>query len=200
MKRIVLGSSSPRRQEMLRQLGIPFIVRTPNVDEENVLIINPIEKVETLAKLKANNISLQSEDEVIVTADTIVAYQGTIFEKPKDKEEAYQMITTLSGTTHEVITAVALRSTEKEEAFSVTTKVKFWDLTEEEIKAYIKTEEPYDKAGAYGIQDRAGTFVKKINGDYYNVVGLPVASLLRKLRKFDFNANKYIFSTEQDEL
>lgn len=200
MKRIVLGSSSPRRQEMLRGLGIPFTVRTPNVDEENVLIINPIEKVETLAKLKANNISLQSEDEVIVTADTIVAYQGTIFEKPKDKEEAYQMITTLSGTIHEVITAVALRSTEKEEVFSVTTKVKFWDLTEEEIKAYIKTEEPYDKAGAYGIQDRAGTFVKKINGDYYNVVGLPVASLLRKLRKFDFNANKYIFSTEQDEL
>ncbi len=200
MKQIVLGSGSPRRQAILKELGLPFILRIPEVDESEVKLKDPLKKVEALARLKAEALPILSENEIIVTADTIVAYKGKVFEKPKNENEAYHMIEQLQGDTHQVITAVALRSTNKEEIFSVTTDVEFWDLSEETIRRYIKTDEPYDKAGAYGIQGKAAVFVKRINGDYYNVVGLPISTLLRKLASFQYHAEAYIFSRESTEL
>lgn len=194
MPRLILGSSSPRRQELLKQLAIPFTIRKPQIDESIVTITDPIEKVEKLALLKARSLALQSKNELIITADTIVSYENTIFEKPKDKQEAYHMIKALSGDKHHVITAVALRSYEEEIVFSVQTAVYFWELTDEEITAYVATDEPYDKSGAYGIQGKAAIFVRKIDGDYFNVVGLPISSLIRYLQQFNVPIYDYMFT------
>lgn len=191
---LILGSASPRRQAMLEQHGIPFTIRIPNIDESSIQLTNPKQKVETLARLKARAIPLIADNEIILAADTIVAYEGTIYEKPHDQQEAYEMITSLSGTKHEVITAFCLRSRNQEVIFSVQTDVHFWNLTDTEIKAYIATNEPYDKAGAYGIQGRAALFVKKIDGDYFNVVGLPISYVIKELRRFDFPVDQYIFT------
>lgn len=193
MKKLILGSSSPRRQQILQDLGIPFSIKIPNVDESAIMITDPVRKVETLAKVKAQNIPLQSTDEIVLAADTIVAHHGEIFEKPSGRLEAFEMIKALSGTKHDVITAVALRSYEKQIVFSIKTEVYFWELSEAEIDAYIATSEPYDKAGGYGIQGKAGLFVKEIRGDYFNVVGLPISYVVRELRRFDFPVDRYVY-------
>src|SRR5699024_2159137 len=187
-------STSPRRQALLQGLNIPFTVKQPNFDESSVTLKNPLQKVERLAKEKAESIVLSTDDTIIIAADTIVAFEDTIFEKPDNKDEAYEMISTLSGQTHEVITTVALRSSETTDLFSVKTEVTFWNISEEEINAYIATPEPYDKAGAYGIQGKASLFVKEIQGDYFNVVGLPISQLVRALRKLNFPVDRYLFS------
>lgn len=196
MRQLILGSSSPRRQDMLRELSIPFTIRKPDVDEASIHLTNPQEKAEQLALLKAREIPITSDEEIVLTADTIVAYKDWIFEKPTDQADAYRMIASLSGKKHDVLTAVALRTAKEEKVFSVTTHVHFWELTEAEINAYIATTEPYDKAGGYGIQGRAGIFVKKIEGDYFNVVGLPIAHVVRELRLLGFNVDHYIFQDE----
>ena len=193
MKKLILGSSSPRRQQLLQVLGIPFTIRTPNIDESAITLTDPVEKVEKLAEIKAQNIPLQSEHDIVLTADTIVAYDGAIFEKPKGREEAFDMIQALSGKKHDVITAVALRSLKTEIVFSVNTEVYFWELSTAEINAYVATSEPYDKAGGYGIQGKAGMFVKEIRGDYYNVVGLPISYVIRELRRFNFPVDGYVY-------
>lgn len=183
-KKLILASSSPRRQELLQQVGIPYSVRTETINESSIIITNPIEKVEQLAILKGKSIPFHSSNEVILSADTVVSFNENIFEKPKNKEEAYEMITSLSGTTHEVLTGVMIRSTDHEEIFVAETKVEFWPLTEQEINWYINTNDPYDKAGGYGIQSLGSIFVKQIIGDYYNVVGLPLSRVVRELRAF----------------
>lgn len=193
MKKLILGSSSPRRQQILQELGIPFTIKTPDIDESAITLTDPVEKVEKLAEIKAQTIRLQSEHDIVLAADTIVAYDGTIFEKPKGREEAFNMIRALSGTKHNVITAVALRSFEKETVFSVKTEVYFWELSTAEINSYVTTSEPYDKAGGYGIQGKAALFVKKINGDYFNVVGLPISYVVRELRRFNFPIDRYTY-------
>lgn len=193
MKQLILGTTSPRRREMFERLGIPYLMKQPCIDERAVVTDDPRNKVEELARLKANSIPLESEHEIILTADTIVAFQGAIFEKPQNKDEAFQMIQTLNGKIHDVYTAVALRSQNKMKVFSVNTEVEFWELKMEEIKAYIDTEEPYDKAGAYGIQGAAQIFIKRINGDYYNVVGLPISYVVRELKQFNFPIDTYVF-------
>lgn len=187
--KLILGSLSPRRQELLKQVNIPFTVRNPNVDESKITSNDPIEKVEQLASLKAKNISL-SENEVILSADTVVAYQNNIFEKPQSKEDAYHMISKLSGNIHDVYTGVMLRSLHESKMIVERTEVEFLPLTEEEIHWYISTEEPYDKAGAYGIQSLGASLVRKINGDFYNVVGLPLSRVVRELRYFSIFPNK----------
>lgn len=194
MQQLILGSSSPRRQEILRDLSIPFTIRKPELDESSVSLTDPVAKVRKLALLKARDISIESDHEIILTADTVVAYKNTIFEKPNNKQEAYQMISTLSGRKHDVITAFALRTHNREKVFSVKTQVYFWELTDAEVNAYISTTEPYDKAGAYGIQGKASVFVEKIEGDYFNVVGLPISYVIKELRHFNFNVNDYIFN------
>lgn len=181
---LILASSSPRRQALLKQAGIAFSIRIPDVDESQVTVHDPIEKVKQLATIKAENIVLHSEQEVILSADTVVSYKQRIFEKPPHKEDAYQMLSALSGEVHEVVTGVMIRSLQKEIVFAERTQVVFWPLTDEELEWYVSTNEPYDKAGGYGIQSLGAMFVKEIRGDYYNVVGLPISRVVRELRMF----------------
>ncbi|MGN8646535.1 Maf family protein [Gracilibacillus sp. HCP3S3_G5_1] len=181
---LILASSSPRRQELLQQVHISYTIRKPNVDESQITETNPEEKVKQLAMLKGRQVPIQDKDEVILSADTVVSFQQNIFEKPADKQAAYKMIEAMSGKKHEVFTGVMLRSAEKEVVFVESTTVEFWPLTEEEIISYIETDEPYDKAGGYGIQNVGAMFVKGIVGDYYNVVGLPISRVVRELNKF----------------
>ncbi|HZW67073.1 MAG TPA: Maf family protein [Pseudogracilibacillus sp.] len=197
MKDLILGSTSPRRQALLKQLNIPFTIKQPNFDETSVTLKDPLKKVERLAKEKADSIVLPADNALILAADTVVAFEHNIFEKPADKDDAYKMISTLSGQTHDVITAVALRSSESNHVFSVKTEVTFWNISEAEIKSYIATAEPYDKAGAYGIQGTASLFVKEIQGDYFNVVGLPISHVVRALRQLNFPVDRYLFSKEK---
>ena len=183
-KKLILASSSPRRQELLNQVRIPFTIRKPNIDESQIITHDPVEKVRQLAILKGRNVIIKHYDEVILSADTVVSYNQNIFEKPKNKEDAYKMISALSGNVHEVFTGVLIRSLDQETIFVERTEVEFWPLSEEETVPYIATKEPYDKAGAYGIQSVGAIFVKQISGDYYNVVGLPISRAVRELRGF----------------
>ncbi|NAP00772.1 septum formation protein Maf [Halomonas sp. MG34] len=182
--KLILGSSSPRRQELLKQVHLPFSVRTPDIDESQITTNNPIEKVEQLARRKSQAIPLLDEKEVILTADTVVSYKQQIFEKPKNKEAAIQMISDLSGEMHEVYTGVKIRSSTQELVFVERSEVEFWPLSEEEINWYVSTPDPYDKAGAYGIQSLGAAFVKRINGDYATIVGLPISKVVQELRQF----------------
>ncbi|HLR51412.1 MAG TPA: Maf family protein [Candidatus Avamphibacillus sp.] len=183
-KQLILASSSPRRQALLKQVNIPFSIRKPNVDESQIMTNDPVEKVKQLSLLKGNATSLLEDNEVILSADTVVSYDHQILEKPKDKQDAFKMLSLLSGSVHEVFTGVTIRSAEKEITFAQETEVKFWPLSESEINNYIASGEPFDKAGAYGIQGMGAILVKKINGDYFNVMGLPISRVCRELREF----------------
>lgn len=182
--KLILASSSPRRQALLKQVNLPHQVTVSSLDETLVTIKDPLEKVKQLAILKGRNVPIKHVDEVILSADTVVSFQQNIFEKPKNSEEAKKMITSLSGEEHEVYTGVMIRSSEKEVVFVEQTKVEFWPLSEDEINWYISTTDPYDKAGGYGIQSIGAIFVKQMVGDYYNVVGLPISRVVRELKAF----------------
>ncbi|MEC2158022.1 Maf family protein [Virgibacillus halodenitrificans] len=182
--KLILASSSPRRQELLKQVKIPFIQRLPNIDESLVVTNDPVEKVRQLALRKGRAVSFENKNEIILSADTVVSHKQQIFEKPKNREDAVQMISALSGDIHEVFSGVMIRSQTEEVIFTVCTKVEFWPLSKEEIEWYTATEEPYDKAGAYGIQSIGAMFVKQIVGDYFNVVGLPLSRTVRELNRF----------------
>ncbi|GAA0470621.1 Maf family protein [Alkalibacillus silvisoli] len=183
-KKIILASSSPRRQELLTQIEQPYTIRKPDVDESQIITHDPVEKVKQLAILKGRNVLLHHNDEIIISADTVVSYQNTIYEKPKSRKEAYEMMKNFSGDTHEVYTGIMLRSKDDEVVFVEKTEVEFWPLTEEELDWYVDTNDPYDKAGAYGIQSLGALFVKQITGDYYNVMGLPISRVIKEIRKF----------------
>ncbi|WP_099159611.1 Maf family protein [Virgibacillus ndiopensis] len=183
-RQLVLASSSPRRQELLKQINIPFIVRKQDVDESLIQTDSPLEKVKELALLKGRNAEIMNDDEVIIAADTVVSYENQIFEKPKNKQDAFNMLSTLNGNVHEVYTGVMIRTNNDERVFIEKTLVEFWALSHDEIESYISTQDPFDKAGAYGIQTKGAILVKKITGDYYNVVGLPISRVVRELRNF----------------
>lgn len=168
----------------MRQVGIDFSLRVSEVNEHEIKSKDPVEKVEELALLKGRSVSFKADSEIILSADTIVSYGNRIFEKPTTEKEAYEMICALSGKTHEVYTGVAIRSRKHEKIFVEKTTVEFWPMNELEIKQYVQTNEPYDKAGAYGIQSTGALFVKRIIGDYYNVVGLPISRVARELKEF----------------
>ena len=181
---IVLASASPRRQELLKQITDSFIVKVSSVEEiipEGMLCD---EVPQFLATLKAKDVATDFPNDLVIGADTCVLCDGKILGKPKDEDDAFNMLSDLSGKTHSVITGCALVKAEKSISFSVTTEVEFFDLTEDEINKYIKTNEPFDKAGGYGIQGKGSLFVKRINGDYFNVVGLPIAQLNRVIDSF----------------
>ncbi|MFC4557804.1 Maf family protein [Virgibacillus kekensis] len=182
MYKLILASSSPRRQELLNQINIPFTVRKQDADESLIKTSDPREKVEQLALLKGRHVDILSENEIILSADTVVSFQNRIFEKPASDEEAFEMLSSMSGRVHEVYTGVMLRTQNKERVFVEKTSVEFWPLTDQEINQYIATRDPFDKAGAYGIQSEGAVLVKGISGDYYNVVGLPVSRVVRELR------------------
>jgi septum formation protein len=183
---LVLGSKSPRRQELLAGMGFDFEVRTKDTDEDFPDSLAPKEVPAYLAEVKA--VALVNElklGEVLITSDTIVLLENEILGKPTSPENAKQMLQKLAGKSHEVITGVHLRNLEKNVSFSVSTKVFFKPLTVEIIDFYLENYKPFDKAGAYGIQEWIGFVgIERIEGSYFNVVGLPVAELWDELNKF----------------
>ncbi len=185
-KKLVLASRSPRRQKLLKDLGISFEVRTQNADEVYPTHLQGKEIAEYLARLKAGALISQLRDnEIVLTSDTIVWCDGESLTKAQNEAEAREMLQKLSGKSHEVITGVCLASVEKQEVFSDTVRVYFRLLSDEEINYYIRNYEPYDKAGAYGIQEWIGmTGITKIEGSYFTVMGLPTHMVWEKLQKF----------------
>jgi septum formation protein len=184
--RIILASRSPRREQLLKQLGLRFEVVIKDFDESYPENLSGEGIAVYLAGKKARSFRNEiSDNEIIITADTIVWCNDRVLGKPEDKEEARQMLRDLSGNTHEVITGVSLLSASKEKTFSVSTKVTFDDISDEEIDYYIERFSPYDKAGAYGIQEWIGLAAcSRIEGSYFNVVGLPVQRLYKELQLF----------------
>lgn len=188
--KIVLASKSPRRQELLWNLGIDFRLLVPETDESYPEEI-PVRMVPAyLSEKKANEAAeFMKADELVIAADTIVLFENRLMGKPGDAEEAKQMLQRLSATMHEVITGVTLKTTEKQITFSEMTKVYFRKLTGEMIEFYVNKFQPLDKAGAYGVQDWIGYVgIEKINGCFYNVMGLPVSRLVKELKQFGFDS------------
>ena len=184
-KKVILASASPRRQELIKLIFDNFEILPADCDETLSEGIGAREAVEYLSEIK-NKASrkLTEKENLVISADTVVAVGDEILGKPVDKEDARRMISLLSGKVHQVYTGVTLSLNGKTKTFSEKTDVEFFDLTEDEIEEYISSKEPYDKAGAYGIQGKAGLLVKGINGDYYNVVGFPIARLKREILEF----------------
>ncbi|ALO14302.1 Septum formation protein Maf [Salinivirga cyanobacteriivorans] len=181
-KDIILASGSPRRQELLQALGLAFTVQQKKVEETYPGNLKPREVAEYLAEKKASVFSTPSKNQIIITADTIVALNERILGKPSNKNEAAEMLRALSATSHDVITGVCVRDASNYYLFHGSTRVTFEELSDELTAKYIEKEQPYDKAGAYGIQEWFGMVaVKYIEGSYYNVMGLPVHLLYRKL-------------------
>lgn len=181
---VILASNSPRRKELLSGLGIDFEVRViPHIDESYPKELE-LKKVPCyIAKKKADAYHAK-DNELIITADTVVILHNSILEKPADRNHAIQMLQKLSGQIHDVITGVVISTSEKQIAFSVQSTVDFAELTNEEITYYVDTFRPFDKAGAYGIQEWIGYIgVKGINGSFYNVMGLPIQRLYQELKK-----------------
>ena len=179
---LVLASRSPRRSEILRQAGIPFTVRAADVDESVLPGERPGAYVQRLAEAKARAVAAARE-ETVLGADTTVVIAGEILAKPADARDAHRMLALLSGRRHEVLTGICMRRGARATCDCVTTAVVFAELSEREIAEYVASGEPMDKAGAYAIQGLASKFVERIEGDYFNVMGLPVALLYRRLRE-----------------
>ena len=185
-KNLILASGSPRRQELLKSLGLPFEIRIKEIDEVYPKHLKKSEISDYLAQLKSNAfVEELNPKDLLITSDTIVWYHNMALGKPKSKDDAFQMLQKLSGKTHEVITSVCIKSLQKEDIFNCITKVTFKELSSEEIQFYIDNYNPMDKAGAYGIQDWIGQIgVTKIEGSYFNVMGFPIHKIYSQLLKF----------------
>ena len=186
-KRIILGSNSPRRRELLAGLGIDFTVDTGNSFAESAepgVEAHQVPVDMSLGKSHGFHRPLE-DDEILITADTVVIIDGRVLGKPHSREEAEAMLHTLSGRTHEVVTAVTIRDKRGEKCFSVSSIVEFCRLEDWEIESYIDNFKPYDKAGAYGVQEWIGYVgISRIEGSFYNVMGLPVHRIWQELKKF----------------
>ncbi|HHW81128.1 MAG TPA: septum formation protein Maf [Bacteroidales bacterium] len=185
--KVLLASNSPRRKELLQGIDIDFEIKVlPDIDESYPASL-PVEEVaEFIAEKKASSYTNNlKEDELLITADTVVILDGAIFGKPNNKEEANAMLTALSGKAHRVISGVCLATLEKQISFSVTSEVLFSELSSEEIEYYIDRYSPFDKAGSYGIQEWIGYIgVEHLSGSYFNIMGLPIQRLYRELKNF----------------
>lgn len=179
---LVLASQSPRRREILSAAGIDFVVRPAEVPEEHRAGESPYDYVRRLAEAKAAAAAASNGD-IVLGADTIVVVDSHILEKPKDASDARRMLEMLSGRDHEVITGICLRAQGRTVTDTASTRVHFTNLTPHEIDAYVASGEPFDKAGGYAIQGLASKFIDRIEGDYFNVVGLPVALVYRLLNQ-----------------
>ena len=184
MSRFILASASPRRKEILESAGYTFEIIVSDADENITEELSPEKTVEELAERKAMAVLRDNEDAVVFGCDTVVAIDGKILGKPADDEDAFNMLSMLSGKTHTVSTGVCICSKTKTEVFSNTTEVEFYELSEETIRSYIASKECSDKAGSYGIQGFGRVLVKEIKGDYFSVMGLPVAESARVLADF----------------
>ena len=176
--KIILASKSPRRKEILETMGVQFEIDVADVDESVDACLSPVEAVCEISKRKAEKVSERhGEDEIVISADTVVVIDGKIIGKPKDKEDAFCILKNLSGRTHEVYTGFTVCGNGKTKTDFEVTKVHFKELCDDDIRRYIATGEPMDKAGAYGIQQKGNLFVDYIHGDYYNVVGFPISKI-----------------------
>jgi septum formation protein len=184
MKKLILASNSPRRKELLALITPNFTIEVSQVDETYESHMNPQEIVNHLASIKAVAVSSRNNDCVVIGADTIVVCDGEILGKPKDDHDAYRMLAMLSNKEHIVMTGVCIINNNQIKTFHSETKVRFYPLTEDEINDYIQSKEPFDKAGAYGIQGKAAKFIESIEGDYFTVVGLPVGKLYQNLKQY----------------
>mgnify|MGYP001463752992 FL=1 len=183
---VILASNSPRRKELLAGLGVDYEVRTlPDVDESYPETLQGADIPLYIAKEKADAyVAMMQPGELMITADTIVWLDGKVLGKPQDREDALQMLRTMSGRTHEVFTGVCITTTDWQRSFTAQTEVRFATLSEEEIAYYVDNFQPMDKAGAYGVQEWIGFIgVENISGSYYNIMGLPVQKLYRELLK-----------------
>ena len=184
MEKIILASQSPRRRELLANITEDFEVIVSDVEEILPAGLSPEEVPEYLASLKARAVADRYPDRVVIGADTVVIYDGIPLGKPRDDADAKRMLRMLSGRVHKVVTGCCIIKGDRVRVFSQTTKVEFYQLTDDEIDSYVATGEPSDKAGAYGIQGKGMLLVKGIEGDYYNVMGLPVPLLNMELKFF----------------
>ncbi|MGN0467576.1 MAG: Maf family protein [Acutalibacteraceae bacterium] len=182
--RFIVASASPRRKKLLQNMGFVFDVIPSDADETLEENISAADAVAELSKRKAQSVSKNNKGAVVLGCDTVVALGEKILTKPSNEKEAFAMLRSLSGKKHCVYSGVFITDGEKETSFTEKAEVEFYQLSDEEIKAYIATGEPMDKAGAYGIQGYGGALVKKINGDYYSIVGLPLARCIRELANF----------------
>lgn len=185
--RILLASKSPRRRELLSQIHVPYsVVSAGNVKEEYPADLPVLEIAPYLSRLKADAYrKLIDDNELVITADTIVVCDGKMLGKPRDLDDARKMLTTLSGKTHTVVTGVTVTTKDRQETISVSTSVTFAKLEKDEIDFYVDGFTPLDKAGAYGIQEWiGGVAVERIDGSFYNVMGLPIHQLYKLLKKF----------------
>ena len=179
---LILASASPRRQELLKLFGIPFIVRVADIDETMDSAASAYDEVARLSREKALAVKREAGD-IVIAADTIVVCEGRVLGKPHSEEEAFAMLSLLSGRDHQVMTGCTVLLGERTETFTEVTDLHFRELSEKEIRRYVESGEPMDKAGAYGIQGGAALFCEKMVGDYYNVMGLPVCRLGQVLKK-----------------
>jgi septum formation protein len=198
MRQIILASQSPRRRELLTQIGLKFTVH-PSTGEEKITSDDPVQVVQELSLQKAQDVyeqhiqikaadssstdSFDAQDILVIGADTIVVYEGRILGKPSDRQDAVRMLSMLQGNEHSVYTGVTLLSKDRTRTFAEETKVTMYPMSGEEIEWYVDTKEPMDKAGAYGIQGYCARFIEKIQGDYNTVVGLPVGRIYQELMK-----------------
>lgn len=184
MKNWILASASPRRRELLSLFGVPFTIRAADIDEKMDADKPPYDEVARVSLEKALAVP-RSGDDVVIAADTIVVCEGRVLGKPREKQEAVSMLKLLSGREHQVMTGCTVLMGERRETFTEVTTLHFRQLSDEEIRRYVDSGEPMDKAGAYGIQGGAALFCPGIQGDYYNVMGLPVCRLGSVLRKME---------------
>lgn len=181
---MILASKSPRRQELIRRITDDIEVIVSEVDEVLPPAITPEEAPVYLSIIKAKAVAAEHPDILVVGADTVVILDGQILGKPRDREDAIGMLASLSGRVHTVVTGCTLILGDKTRSFGESTRVEFYPLTDREIEEYVATGDPFDKAGSYGIQGKGCLFVRGIEGDFFNVMGLPVGRLNRELRAF----------------
>jgi len=189
MKTIILASASSRRKELLKKIGLKFKVEPSNYEENISFELEPHELAKSLSLEKAKLVATNHKNTLVIAADTFVVFEGKILGKPRTETEAKEMLETINGKSHSVITGFSIIDTENNKALSrsVETKVHLRELSSNEIDAYVKSREPLDKAGAYAIQGLGSVIVEKIEGDYFNVIGLPLGALTESLKEFGVN-------------
>ena len=181
-RRLILASASPRRQELLQDLSYPFDIVAADCEEYFDRFLPIASAIEQIARQKALTVWEQHPEAVVLGADTMVCYKDQMMGKPENREDAYRMLKQLSGKTHTVVSGVAIVWKGKAELFHEKTSVTFYELEEELLERYLDSNEPYDKAGAYGIQGKFASYIKGIDGDYNNVVGLPVGRVYQEMK------------------
>jgi septum formation protein len=186
MRKVILASASESRKEILAKTGLKFTVEPSDYEEDMTVDLEPMELAKFLAEGKAKDVAQRHKDAVVIGADTFVVFKGELLGKPHTPDRAREMLKLLSGTTHIIITGFVIIDSEngRMESEAVETKVRFKKLSDEEIEAYVHTKEPLKMAGAYGIGGRGCVLVEEIEGDFYNVVGLPLCALAEKLKAF----------------